>query len=88
MLIISFIENKQAGVKLQGHSGQKTSFTGTAINGEYRFWNEELRTGADPAVKQSGHAILYVTPRSGGQVEQYLITLRELRTRPRGHIVH
>lgn len=29
----SFIENKQAGVKLQGHSGQKTSFTGTAING-------------------------------------------------------
>ncbi|WWC58927.1 uncharacterized protein I303_101472 [Kwoniella dejecticola CBS 10117] len=27
-----YIENKQAGVRLQGHSGQKTSFTGTAIN--------------------------------------------------------
>ncbi|OCF33954.1 oxysterol binding protein [Kwoniella heveanensis BCC8398] len=28
----SYIENQKAGVKLQGHSGQKTSFTGTAIN--------------------------------------------------------
>ncbi|WRT65257.1 uncharacterized protein IL334_002200 [Kwoniella shivajii] len=27
-----YIENKKAGVRLQGHSGQKTSFTGTAIN--------------------------------------------------------
>ncbi|OWZ68589.1 hypothetical protein AYX14_00792 [Cryptococcus neoformans] len=27
-----YIENAKAGVKLQGHSGQKTSFTGTAIN--------------------------------------------------------
>ncbi|GFZ48928.1 Protein KES1 [Saitozyma sp. JCM 24511] len=26
------IENKKAGVSLEGHSGQKTSFTGTAIN--------------------------------------------------------
>ena len=32
-LTLSFIENKKAGVALQGHSGQKTSFTGTAING-------------------------------------------------------
>lgn len=31
-----YIENKSAGVRLQGHSGQKTSFTGTAINGEHR----------------------------------------------------
>ena len=30
----SFIENKKAGVSLQGHSGQKTSFSGTAIHGE------------------------------------------------------
>ncbi|WWC87414.1 uncharacterized protein L201_002303 [Kwoniella dendrophila CBS 6074] len=30
--IYSYIENKTAGVRLQGHSGQKTSFTGTAIN--------------------------------------------------------
>ncbi|KAI9635689.1 uncharacterized protein MKK02DRAFT_36807 [Dioszegia hungarica] len=57
-----FIENKKAGVKLQGHSGQKTAFTGTAIN-----------------VKQSGHAILYVTPRTGGPIESYLITLPKLR---------
>lgn len=28
----SWIENKTAGVSLLGHSGQKTSFTGTAIN--------------------------------------------------------
>ncbi|WWC67438.1 uncharacterized protein I206_101346 [Kwoniella pini CBS 10737] len=27
-----YIENKQAGVRLQGHSGQKTSFSGTAIH--------------------------------------------------------
>ncbi|WVR04237.1 hypothetical protein IAU60_001237 [Kwoniella sp. DSM 27419] len=27
-----FIENKAAGVRLQGHSGQKTSFSGTAIH--------------------------------------------------------
>lgn len=27
-----YIENKKAGVSLQGHSGQKTAFTGTAIN--------------------------------------------------------
>ncbi|KIR37886.1 oxysterol binding protein [Cryptococcus deuterogattii 99/473] len=27
-----YIENVKAGVKLQGHSGQKTSFTGTSIN--------------------------------------------------------
>ena len=43
ILIGSHIENKAAGVRLQGHSGQKTSFTGTAINGElagsrYGFW--------------------------------------------------
>ena len=31
----SFIENKKAGVVLQGHSGQKTTFTGTAIVGEF-----------------------------------------------------
>ncbi|KAK1926347.1 hypothetical protein DB88DRAFT_481513 [Papiliotrema laurentii] len=56
-----FIENKKAGVALQGHSGQKTSFTGTAIN-----------------VKQSGHALLTVKPKSGGE-EKYLITLPKLR---------
>lgn len=33
---------------------------------------------ADNSVKQSGHAILYVTPRTGGPIESYLITLREL----------
>ncbi|TYJ55140.1 hypothetical protein B9479_004177 [Cryptococcus floricola] len=57
-----YIENKVAGVKLQGHSGQKTSFTGTAIN-----------------VKQSGHAILTVQPKTGGKEEKYLITLPRLR---------
>lgn len=56
-----FIENKTAGVSLQGHSGQKTSFSGTSIN-----------------VKQSGHALLTVKPKSGGQ-ETYLITLPALR---------
>jgi hypothetical protein len=29
----SYIENKKAGVSLQGHSGQKTSFSGAAIHG-------------------------------------------------------
>ncbi|WWD21854.1 hypothetical protein CI109_106342 [Kwoniella shandongensis] len=57
-----YIENKKAGVKLQGHSGQKTAFTGTAIN-----------------VKQSGHAVLTVTPKNGGPEEKYLITLPKLR---------
>lgn len=57
----SYIENKKAGVALQGHSGQKTSFSGTSIH-----------------VKQSGHALLYVTPKSGKQ-ETYLITLPKLR---------
>ncbi|ORY23799.1 hypothetical protein BCR39DRAFT_342377 [Naematelia encephala] len=56
-----YIENEKAGVALQGHSGQKTSFTGTSIN-----------------VKQSGHALLTVKPKSGGQ-ETYLITLPKLR---------
>ncbi|KAL7420715.1 Oxysterol-binding protein 4 [Cryptotrichosporon argae] len=56
-----FIENKAAGVALQGHSGQKTNFTGTAIN-----------------VKQSGHALLRVKPKAGGE-ETYLITLPKLR---------
>lgn len=56
-----FIENKKAGVSLQGHSGQKTSFSGTAIH-----------------VKQSGHALLTVKPKSGGE-EKYLITLPKLR---------
>lgn len=68
-------------MKLQGHSGQKTSFTGTAINGELISSGiDTSRPGfrADSAVKQSGHAILYVTPKSGGAVEQYLITLRKL----------
>jgi hypothetical protein len=32
--MFSFIENKKAGVALQGHSGQKTSFSGTAIHGK------------------------------------------------------
>jgi hypothetical protein len=29
----SFIQNQKAGVTLQGHSGQKTSFSGGSING-------------------------------------------------------
>ncbi|WVQ83762.1 hypothetical protein IAT38_005906 [Cryptococcus sp. DSM 104549] len=57
-----YVENKTAGVKLQGHSGQKTSFTGSAIN-----------------VKQSGHAVLTVTPKNGQPEEKYLITLPKLR---------
>jgi len=56
-----FIENKKAGVSLQGHSGQKTSFSGTAIH-----------------VKQSGHAVLTVKLKTGGE-EKYLITLPKLR---------
>lgn len=54
-----YIENKKAGIALQGHSGQKTSFSGTAIH-----------------VKQSGHALLTVHPKSG-PAETYLITLRK-----------
>jgi hypothetical protein len=74
-LTVSYIGNKQAGVRLQGHSGQKTAFTGTAINGAFR---KLARPGvAEKAVKQSGHAILYVKPKSGGPEESYLITLRE-----------
>ncbi|TXT04308.1 hypothetical protein VHUM_04195 [Vanrija humicola] len=57
----SYIENKKAGVALQGHSGQKTSFTGTSIY-----------------VKQSGHALLKVQLKAGGE-ETYLITLPKLR---------
>lgn len=34
---------------------------------------------SDCVVKQSGHAILYVTPKSGGAVESYLVTLRKLQ---------
>jgi hypothetical protein len=33
--------------------------------------------GADDLVKQSGHAILTVKPKSGGAEEKYLITLRK-----------
>lgn len=66
---------------LQGHSGQKTSFTGTSINGS----SPVARCHAPPrehsahacAVKQSGHAILTVQPKQGGAEEKYLITLRE-----------
>lgn len=36
----SHIENKKAGVSLEGHSGQKTSFTGTAINGAFGGVNQ------------------------------------------------
>jgi len=57
-----YIENATAGVALQGHSGQKTTFTGTTIN-----------------VKQSGHALLTVKPKSDkGKTETYLITLPKL----------
>ncbi|BEI86733.1 hypothetical protein CcaverHIS002_0700790 [Cutaneotrichosporon cavernicola] len=57
-----YVENKKAGVALQGHSGQKTSFSGTSI-----------------LVKQSGHAMLFVTPKKTGKQETYLITLPKLR---------
>ncbi|RXK39841.1 oxysterol binding protein [Tremella mesenterica] len=60
--IVSRFYNEKAGVKLQGHSGQKTNFSGTAIH-----------------VKQSGHAILTVKPKSGEPAEKYLITLPKLR---------
>jgi hypothetical protein len=33
LLISSHIENKKAGVALQGHSGQKTTFSGTSMSG-------------------------------------------------------
>ena len=77
LTINSFIENKKAGVSLQGHSGQKTSFSGTAIHGEpsrARAWLPSALTPHE--VKQSGHAILTVKTARGGN-EKYLITLRE-----------
>jgi len=37
------IENKKAGVSLQGHSGQKTTFSGTSMSGMLlSLWSEFL----------------------------------------------
>ena len=52
-LIASYIENKKAGVALQGHSGQKTSFTGTAINGEWLCCHRAT-LAADPQSSSPG----------------------------------
>lgn len=61
-------------MSLQGHSGQKTSFSGTAIHGK-RARNRRQKLTLHP-VKQSGHAVLTVKV-PGGAEEKYLITLRK-----------
>lgn len=85
------LENKQAGVALSGHSGQKTSFSSGSIIGQSGMRRlERLSLGrllirgmwlSGSTVKQNGHAVLTITL-PGGKQENYLITLRESRAPP------
>ncbi|KAE8209850.1 hypothetical protein CF327_g6207 [Tilletia walkeri] len=56
------LENSTAGVRLHGHSAQKTSFTKSVTL----------------QVRQLGHAIVRFTPAGESQEQQYLITLPQL----------
>jgi oxysterol-binding protein-related protein 9/10/11 len=76
-----YIANKSRGITLQGHSAQKTSFSGELFPPWALVHVQQTcprPSGGNIIVKQLGHATLTVSLPNGNK-EDYLITLPRLR---------
>lgn len=73
-----FIANPSKKLALQGHSAQKTSFSGRCSLYRPTMTQSYVFLGGSIIVKQIGHAILTVNLPNGDK-EEFLITLPKLR---------